>query len=58
MVAKIISFTGNAVGDKDSWFCRKCNKKFKLGLKIASKKGRVNNTNHYHEECAKKLNLL
>ena len=58
MTAKIISFTGNAVNDNDSWFCRKCGKKFKLGLKIASKKGRANNTNHYHMKCAKLLNLL
>ena len=58
MVAKIITFTANAVQCKDSWFCRKCGKKFKLDLKIASKKGKVNNTNHYHVKCAKKLNLL
>ena len=58
MVVKIITFTANAVKGKDSWFCRKCGKKFKLDLKIASKNGRVNNTNHYHVRCAKKLNLL
>ncbi len=58
MVAKIITFTGNAVKDNDSWFCRKCNKKFKLDQKIASKRGRKNNTNHYCIKCAKKLNLL
>ena len=58
MTTKIITFTGNAVKNKDSWFCRKCGKKFKIGLKIASKKGGVNNTNHYHIKCAKKLNLL
>lgn len=58
MGTKIIIFTGNAVKGKDSWFCRKCGKKFKLDLEIASKKGNVNNTSHYHVECAKKLNLL
>ena len=58
MVAKIIIFTGNAVQGKDSWFCRKCGKKFKLDLEIASKKGRVNNTSHYCVKCAKMLNLL
>ena len=58
MVAKIITFTGNAVNGKDAWFCRKCGKKFKLDQKIASKKGRANNTNHYHVKCAKTLNLL
>lgn len=58
MVAKIITFTGNAVKDKDTWFCRKCIKKFKLGQKIASKNGKANNTNHYCVRCAKKLNLL
>ncbi len=58
MVAKIIIFTGNAVKGDESWFCRKCNKKFKLDENIASKKGRVNNTSHYHVKCAKELNLL
>jgi len=56
MVTKIITFTANAVRE-DLWFCRKCGKKFKLGIKIASKKGRTNYT-HYHVKCAKKLNLL
>lgn len=58
MVTKIITFTANAVNDKNSWFCRKCDKKFKLGTMIASKRGKKNNTNHYHINCAKKLNLL
>ena len=58
MTVKIIIFTGNAVKDNKSWFCRKCGKKFKLDAEIASKKGRANNTNHYHVKCAKKLNLL
>jgi len=58
MVVKIITFTGNAVKGKNSWLCRKCNKKFKLDQKIASKNGKVNNTNHYCVKCAKKLNLL
>lgn len=58
MSVKIITFTGNAVQNKNSWVCRKCGKKFKLNLKIVSKKGRVNNTNHYHVKCAKALNLL
>ena len=58
MVTKIITFTGNAVKDEDSWICRKCGKKFELGEKIASKKGKAHNTNHYHVKCAKKLNLL
>jgi len=58
LVVKIITFTGNAVNGKDSWFCRKCGKKFELDDTIASKKGRVNNTSHYHVKCAKELNLL
>ncbi len=58
MVAKIITFTGNAVKNKDSWICRKCGKKFKLNTKIASKKSKANNTSHYHIPCAKKVNLL
>ncbi len=58
MVAKIITFTGNAVKDNNSWVCRKCGKKFKLDAKIASKRGKVNNTMHYHIQCAKKVNLL
>ncbi len=58
MVAKIITFTGNAVQGKDSWICRKCGEKFELGEKIASKRGKAHNTTHYHVECAKKLNLL
>ncbi len=58
MVAKIITFTGNAVKDKDSWFCRKCRTKFELDDEIVSKKGKPNKTNHYCIECAKKLNLI
>ena len=58
MVAKIITFTGNAVHGKDSWVCHKCGKKFTLDLEIVSKKCNVNNTKHYHVKCAKKLNLL
>ena len=58
MAAKIITFTGNAVKGKDSWFCRKCGKKFELGIKIASKKSKPNTTAHYNVKCAKKLNLL
>ena len=58
MAAKIITFTGNAVNDIESWFCRNCNKKFELDETIATKKGRVNNTSHYCIKCAKELNLL
>ena len=58
MTAKIITFTGNAVNGNKSWICRKCNKKFKLGIDIASKKSKSNNTNHYHIQCAKDVNLL
>jgi len=58
MTAKIITFTGNAVKDEDSWFCRKCKKKFKLDDTIASKRGKAHNTSHYCIECAKKINLL
>jgi len=57
-MAKIITFTGNAVKGEDSWFCRKCGKKFKLNIKIVSKRGKAHNTSHYCIKCAKKLNLL
>ena len=50
MVAKIITFTGNAVKNEDSWICRKCGKKFELGEKIASKRGKGHNTTHYQGE--------
>ena len=55
MAAKIITFTGNAVHDKDSWFCRKCSTKFKLGTKIVTKKSKVNNTNHYLNKACQVL---
>ena len=58
MVAKIIIFTGNAVNDENSWFCRKCGGKFELDEEIASKKVRSNSTSHYCIKCAKKLNLI
>jgi len=58
MVAKIIIFTGNAVNDEDSWFCRNCGEKFELDEEIASKKARTNSTSHYCITCANKLNLL
>ena len=58
MVTKIITFTANAVKHKNSWVCRECNKKFKLGTKIATKRSQATTTSHYHINCAKKLNLL
>lgn len=57
-MAKIIIFTANAVNDVDSWFCRKCGKKFELDDEIVSKKSKVNSTSHYCIECAKKVNLI